>query len=105
MSLPVVAVIKAKPGKEKEAESMLKGLLAPTHAESGCLLYALHSVGGDPRTFIFIENWASAEALQAHLSSSHIASALARQTELLESLQIMPLEPLVAEKQNSKGSL
>ena len=47
----VVATIRAKPGKEDELEMGLKELAASTHAEAGCLSYALHRDAADPQTF------------------------------------------------------
>ena len=93
-ALLVIATIVAKPGKEKDAEAMLKGLLAPTHAEPGCVTYALHRQAGKPGMFYFVEKWKSRQALDAHLSSSHIAQALARKEELLASLDIAVLDPI-----------
>jgi len=45
----VVASFTAKDGREEEAERLLRGAIEPTHAESGCLLYALHRGTQDPR--------------------------------------------------------
>jgi quinol monooxygenase YgiN len=94
MSLPVVALLRAKSGMEGEAETMLRGLLGPTHAENGCELYALHRSTAEPRLFVFIEKWSSPEALQAHLRTPHILAGLARQSEVFENLEIISLETL-----------
>jgi quinol monooxygenase YgiN len=93
-ALPVVAVIKAKPGQEKIVEGLLKGLVAPTHQEAGCVRYVLHRSAEDPRTFVFVEKWESKDALEKHLGSAHIAQAFARQAELIEAIQVMPLVAL-----------
>lgn len=37
MPLTVIATLKAKPGKEETLFTTLKGLLAPTRAEKGCV--------------------------------------------------------------------
>jgi quinol monooxygenase YgiN len=92
--LPVVAVIKAKPGKEKALEALLNGVLAPTRKEAGCLVYELFRDKADPRTFVFIESWQSDQALQAHLASPHIQAAMARRDELIEALDIRALTPV-----------
>jgi quinol monooxygenase YgiN len=42
----------------------------------------LHRGADDPRRLTFIERWASREALQAHLGTTHIQGVLARQEEL-----------------------
>ena len=41
----VVGSFKAEPGKEAEALQAFKELVGPTHAEDGCILYALHQGG------------------------------------------------------------
>src|SRR6185295_17328575 len=54
----VVGSFRAKPGKEAEAREVFEALVAPTHAESGCILYAFHQGTDDPRRFAFVERWA-----------------------------------------------
>lgn len=92
--LVVIATIRARPGKEKEAEALLKSLLEPTHREPGCVLYALHKRMDAPGTFFFVEKWKSQADLDAHLKSSHIQAALARQAEILELLDIATAQTL-----------
>jgi quinol monooxygenase YgiN len=78
----VVGSLKARPGKEDEAEQALAGLVAPTHAEAGCILYALHRGVDDPARFAFVERWESRQNLDDHLASPHIAALLERVDEL-----------------------
>ena len=92
--LPVVAVIKAKPGKEKVLETLLKSIIEATRREAGCLKYELFRDKTDPGVFIFIESWKSDQDLQVHLSSRHIATAMARREEFIETLDIRPLTPI-----------
>jgi quinol monooxygenase YgiN len=101
----VVGSLKAKPGKEDDAREALSGLVAPTHAEDGCILYALHQGAEDPTRFAFVERWESAEKLQAHLGSDHIGAVLQRAEELLsEPPDIITYEAL-GQGEASKGSL
>ena len=77
MSEVVVLVnLVARPGKEAEGEQFLNELLAPTHAEPGCLLYALHRAVDDPQRIAFVERWESRELLEQHMASEHIQDAL-----------------------------
>ena len=46
--LVVIAYLTAKPGKEAEAGKNIRALLAPTHAEKGCIVYDLHEMHGEP---------------------------------------------------------
>jgi len=101
----VVGSLKAKPGKEDDTREALSGLVAPTHAEDGCILYALHQGAEDPSRFAFVERWESAEKLQAHLGSDHIGAVLQRADELLaEPPDIVTYEAL-GQGEESKGSL
>jgi len=70
--LVVIAYLTAKPGKEAEARKNIQALLAPTHAEKGCIVYDLHELHGDPAKFVFYEVWKSAEHLNAHAKSKHL---------------------------------
>lgn len=72
----VIASLIARPGKESEAEKFLCELLATTHAEQGCMLYALHRGADDPRRLVFVERWESRPLLDKHLASEHIQTAL-----------------------------
>jgi quinol monooxygenase YgiN len=92
--LPVVAIIKAKPGKEIFVEEMLRAVIGPTLKEDGCLRYDLHRDKADPRVFIFIEQWQSEEALKAHLASPHVRAGMARMDELMDMLEIRRLTPV-----------
>ena len=53
----VVAVAQAAPGKQAEAEVLLRSAIAPTHAEEGCITYALHRDAADPTRFVYVERW------------------------------------------------
>jgi quinol monooxygenase YgiN len=70
--LVVIAYLTAKPGKETEARKHIRALLAPTHAEKGCIVYDLHEMHGEPAKFVFYEVWKSAEHLNAHAKSKHL---------------------------------
>jgi quinol monooxygenase YgiN len=74
--LIVVAEMTAQNGKEEELRQKLTGFVAPTRAENGCVQYDLHEAEDRPGQFLFFEKWDSAEALEAHLASPHIASVL-----------------------------
>jgi len=78
----VVGSLKARPDKVDEARQVLAGLVEPTHAEPGCILYAMHQGVDDPTRFAFVERWESKELLEDHLASPHIAALLERIDEL-----------------------
>jgi quinol monooxygenase YgiN len=61
-----IATLIARPGHADAVAAALRELITPTHAEEGCILYALHRGLGDPDTFVFVERWGSADALASH---------------------------------------
>lgn len=70
--LTVVAHMKAAAGKEDELRGELRALVEPTSQEDGYVNYDLHESVEDPGTFVFYENWESAEHLEAHLATPHL---------------------------------
>jgi quinol monooxygenase YgiN len=83
MSLRVVAVLPAKPDRVDEVREILKSLIGPTRAESGCITYELLQNNADPAEFTFVEEWESDAALDAHLATAHIQTGLEKVTPLL----------------------
>ncbi len=78
----VVATLRALPGKESEVEALLRSVIAPTHAENGCITYALHRDQKDPTRFAYIERWESRAHLDAHLASAHLAEFRAKMVDI-----------------------
>jgi quinol monooxygenase YgiN len=82
--LTIIAKLRAKPGKEARVRELFSALRGPTHKESGCLYYELHQSLEDPLDFVFYENWASAEHLDAHLKTSHVRETFKEASEILD---------------------
>lgn len=74
MGLTILAQITAKPGKEAFLRSKLEGLIAPTRAETGCVIYDLHVDNENPAFFVFYEIWESRELWQDHMNAPHVAA-------------------------------
>src|SRR5277367_2461389 len=66
----VIARSVAHKGTEDQLRELLKGMLAPTRAESGCKLYELYESDSKGR-FYFYEIWESQAALDQHAASPH----------------------------------
>jgi quinol monooxygenase YgiN len=66
----VIARSLARRGRENELRVLLRGMLAPTRAESGCKLYELYESDSKGR-FYFYEIWESQAALDQHAASPH----------------------------------
>ena len=71
----VIALFVAAPGKEEELEQTLTALVEPTRKEAGCIRYDLLRGFGSSAAFAFIEEWESAETLDAHSKSDHLKEA------------------------------
>lgn len=71
----VVAVLKAKEGKEGVVAEAMKSIIAPSRLDKGCIRYDLYEAQGTPGTFVNLETWASQEDLAAHSKSPHLAAA------------------------------
>ena len=103
--LTVVARIKGKRGREADLERELRAVVAPTHAESGCLRYTLHRSLEDPTLFTTIERWNSKEAIDKHFGSTHIQSLLTKAGDLLVEPPEITVFELLPEGQSVKGNL
>lgn len=69
----VIAIFVAAAGKEHELEQLLSSLVEPTRREAGCLRYDLmRGLPGESGDFVFVEEWESEAALDAHSQSVHI---------------------------------
>ncbi len=84
MPLTVIAFIKSKPGKEKEVEETLRGLIPPTRSEAGCINYNLHQSQIEKGLFMFYENWTSRETLDEHLATPYLDDFLSKVDDLLD---------------------
>jgi quinol monooxygenase YgiN len=79
----IVGSMKARPGQETALRDTLAELAFATHAEQGCILYAVHQGTDEPNRFVIIERWQSQEALDEHIRSDYMTAVLARAGELL----------------------
>jgi quinol monooxygenase YgiN len=69
----VCASFKLRPEHLEEAEAILREVIRTTHAEEGCLLYALHRSTEEPTRYVLVERWRSREDLDGHYKSPHLA--------------------------------
>ena len=102
MSVVVVATLKAKPESVEAVREAGKTALAGVHEEPGCELYALHEADG---TFVFVEQWADADALKAHSTAPAVGNLFGTIGEHLDGApDIKMLQPVVA-GDRAKGQL
>ena len=69
----VIARSVARTGTEDQLRELLKRMLAPTRAESGCKLYELYESDSKGR-FYFYEIWESQAALNQHAASPTLST-------------------------------
>ena len=81
----VVARFLAKPGQEAALKSVLTNLVPPTRREIGCYQYDLLVETSDPKQLCFVERWESERALDRHLETAHVKTALERAEGMLDS--------------------
>lgn len=71
MPIVVVATLTAKPESVETVRNACKQAIETVHNEPGCELYSLHEADG---TFVFVEQWADADALQTHSGAPSVAT-------------------------------
>ncbi len=62
-----------KPGEVEFAAGHLRALTEHVRREPGCLMFVVHRVRDEPRTFFIYEQYADEAALKAHWDSPHFA--------------------------------
>ena len=71
MPVVVVATLTAKPESVDTVRDACKKAIAAVHDEPGCELYSLHEADG---TFVFVEQWADADALKTHSTAPGVTT-------------------------------
>jgi quinol monooxygenase YgiN len=80
----VIAILKAKIGKELELKAALQKVVGSCRAETTCLEYRLHQDLNDRAKFIFYEVWTSKEAHQKQFKKPYILDLAENTKDLLE---------------------
>lgn len=94
MPVVVVATMKAKPESVDLVRTACTEALEAVHSEPGCQLYSLHEADG---TFVFVEQWADADALKTHSTAPAIGKLFGTVGEHLDGApDIKMLAPVVA---------
>ena len=94
MPITVVATMTAKPESVDAVRTACTQAIEAVHGEPGCDLYSLHEANG---TFVFVEQWADADALQTHSGAPAVAALFGTIGELLDGApDIKVLQPVVA---------
>jgi quinol monooxygenase YgiN len=73
----LVAAFKARPETWGELRHRLEEMVSASRVEPGCVRYELHTDVGEPLRFVFVEEWADADALAVHNEAPHLVRLLA----------------------------
>ena len=94
MPVVVVATMKAKPESVDAVREACAKAVEAVHNEPGCEFYALHEADG---TFVFVEQWADADALKTHSTAPAVGALFGTIGEhLRRAPDIKMLQPIVA---------
>jgi quinol monooxygenase YgiN len=66
-----------RPEKRSALLETLMGMLEPTRVERGCLSYHLYENAENRNSFVLLEEWATQEDLERHISRNNQRSLLA----------------------------
>ena len=80
----VVAKLKAKEGREKEMEGVLRDMVEKVGSEEGTLIYSLHRSLSDPATFMFYEKYTGEDAFKAHSVTPHFKAMFGALQDLVD---------------------
>lgn len=101
--ISIVAVLTAKVGKEQQVEQILRACVQPSCAEAGCLSYVLNRCIEQAGRFVFIERWASHEAIARHRHMPHYTAMADALGQLLSDRQVYVLEALAEDGESAVG--
>jgi len=102
-SVKVMAILVARPGKAKELEAVLGGMVVPSRAEPGNLQYNLWRDHVDIGSFVLEELYTDDGAVAAHHATPHFAKYLSKINDLAERT-VMRLDPLVVDSRPNEST-
>jgi quinol monooxygenase YgiN len=76
MSIIVTGTIDFDPANRDKAIEVVTACMEATRAEDGCESYTFSGDLGDPGRFHVSEQWASPEAMEAHMQTPHMATLM-----------------------------
>jgi quinol monooxygenase YgiN len=79
----VIARAVALEGRSEELKTLLRGMVAPTRNEAGCIYYELFE-SNIPGLFYFNELWESQQHLDAHAASKHFTEIFGKAKALMQ---------------------
>ena len=102
MPVVVVATFTVKPESVEAVREICAKAVPQVHEEPGCQLYSLHETAG---VFVFIEQWADADALKAHSTAPAVGELFGSLTEHLAGAPDIKMLTAVPAGDPAKGQL
>ncbi|MGY4709874.1 putative quinol monooxygenase [Mycolicibacterium sp. CBM1] len=102
MPVTVVATFTVKPESVDAVRAACTKAIAAVHEEPGCELYSLHE--GD-KTFVFVEQWADADALTTHSTAPAVGALFGEIGEHLDGAPDIKMLTPVPAGDPAKGQL
>jgi quinol monooxygenase YgiN len=94
----VVATLAFRPEMRAELVEAAKACIAGTRKEAGNISYDSHESISDPTKLVFVEQWESADALDAHFKTDHFKTfAQAIEKHLTAPLKVEVITPAKVE--------
>ena len=93
-SIQIVALVTVKPEYTEVLAAQFKELVKASRAEEGNISYDLHQEIGKPERFVFVENWKSQAAIDAHNASEHFQGFVKAIDGKTDALEIVLMEEL-----------
>jgi quinol monooxygenase YgiN len=91
--LYLIATLIVKPEKRADFLENARDVIAATRKEPGCQTYDLTSSITEPNEFLFVERWASREALNGHFEMPHFKHWRELCADYLEKRTLEIIEP------------
>jgi len=82
-AVTLIVQLRAREGQETILEAELRGMVAPTRKEDGCIRYDLYRSADTPGALMLHEVWENREAHTEHTHSPHFLRWNARKDALL----------------------
>lgn len=82
--IEILAVFKAKPGKEEQLRKATLDVVEPTRREAGCIRFDVSEDLENPGAFFIRESWDSEAALSAHFKQPYLERLVELHKSLLE---------------------
>jgi quinol monooxygenase YgiN len=91
----VVAILHVTPDEADAVRAAALACVAPSRAEAGCHEYTFNKDGEHASRFVFIERWASRQALEEHMQTPHFKTmAAVFEGKLAQPMEVHILDPL-----------